>query len=299
MDFDADGRQDILSGSWPGEIYLFLRQADGSFAAAQTLRDADDKALKVGSASAAVAHDWDGDGDLDLLVGVIEGHVYLIRNEGTRSQPVWGEPTRLRAGEQEISVPQGDAGPTVADWDGDGRADLIVGAGDGSVSLYRNVGSTSEPSLGAAETLVAASPRAQGDPPEGKRDPLSAGCGTRSKVCVSDFNGDGRLDLLLGDFNLHVEKRTDLTAEELEKGKAAQAKLQQLYGEYMKYMEQSDDGNYRVAEGKQAEFEAFSKQLEQASEEYRKYDPTRYEYHGWVWFFARQAPSAPAGQATN
>ena len=32
MDLDGDGRSDILSGSWPGEIYFFRRLTDGSFA---------------------------------------------------------------------------------------------------------------------------------------------------------------------------------------------------------------------------------------------------------------------------
>src|SRR5437868_8071022 len=33
----------------------------------------------------------------------------------------------------------------VADWDGDGLADLIVGCGDGSVIFYRNIGTAKEP----------------------------------------------------------------------------------------------------------------------------------------------------------
>jgi len=68
VDFDGDGRQDILAGSWPGEIYVFRRQEDGHFAAGKVLTDAKGKAINVGSA-AAFAADWDGDGDLDILLG--------------------------------------------------------------------------------------------------------------------------------------------------------------------------------------------------------------------------------------
>ena len=39
MDLDGDGRTDILSGSWPGEIYFFRRKADGTFAVAEKLKD--------------------------------------------------------------------------------------------------------------------------------------------------------------------------------------------------------------------------------------------------------------------
>ena len=33
MDLDGDRRADLISGSWPGEIYFFRRQPDGKFAA--------------------------------------------------------------------------------------------------------------------------------------------------------------------------------------------------------------------------------------------------------------------------
>ena len=39
----------------------------------------------------------------------------------------------------------GDSGPIVADWDADGKGDLIVPFGDGSVVWLRNIGSATEP----------------------------------------------------------------------------------------------------------------------------------------------------------
>ncbi|MFW6125217.1 MAG: FG-GAP-like repeat-containing protein, partial [Pirellulales bacterium] len=52
MDLDADGRDDILSGSWPGQLYLFHRNEDGTFAAGEVIDDRDGSPVKVGSASA-------------------------------------------------------------------------------------------------------------------------------------------------------------------------------------------------------------------------------------------------------
>ena len=39
MDIDGDGHPDLLSGSWPGELFLFRGTADHSFAAPEMLKD--------------------------------------------------------------------------------------------------------------------------------------------------------------------------------------------------------------------------------------------------------------------
>src|SRR4051794_31319605 len=109
----------------------------------------------TGTASAVHAADWDGDGDYDLLVGDIGGNVYLVPNEGSAKSYAFGKEKPLQAGGDPIRV-GGDAGPIAADWDGDGDLDLIVGSGDGTVSLFRNVGNAKAPELTTAETLVSA-----------------------------------------------------------------------------------------------------------------------------------------------
>jgi len=148
VDLDGDGRTDIISGSWPGEIYFFHREADGKFAAGVQLKGKDGKPLNVGSASAAFAADWRGTGKLDLIVGNVTGEVWLIPNESKDEELVFGTPRRLELGGALIKV-LGDAAPVVADWDGDGKLDLIVGAGDGSVWFYRNIGDAKKPKLAA------------------------------------------------------------------------------------------------------------------------------------------------------
>ncbi len=181
MDFDNDGKPDVLTGSYsPGELYLFRQQADGQFAAGEILKDSKGSPIKQ-TAAVPFSVDWDGDGDLDLLVGNIQGKVFLIPNEGTREKPAFGQAQPLLpSGKLMVS---GDAGPCVTDWDGDGKPDLLVGAGDGSVSWFRNIGEKGAPKLDAPVILLKL--------PEGS---------IRAKICVTDWNGDGRMDLLVGDF---------------------------------------------------------------------------------------------------
>src|SRR5213075_2980219 len=88
-----------------------------------------------------------------LIVGNIDGDVYLVPNDGTRTEPKFGAKLRLAHGDG------GDAAPTVADWDGDGLPDLLVGDGSGQVRLFRATGRDDHgrPMLAAARVLVPAS----------------------------------------------------------------------------------------------------------------------------------------------
>src|SRR5262245_7801913 len=160
------------------------------------LKDKDGKVIKLGSASTVFACDWRGSGKLDLLVGDIQGHAWLVPNEGTRAKPAYGKAVKLQAGGQDIRVGHGDSHPVMADWDGSGKPGLVVGCGDGAVLWYKNVGTRTEPKLAAAKTLVAAPPQQNFNDPKPVKE---AGRGTRAKVWVGDWNGDGQLDLLVGD----------------------------------------------------------------------------------------------------
>jgi hypothetical protein len=302
VDLDGDGIPDILSGSWPGHLYFFKGKGKGQFEKGEKIKDRNGKEIKLESASTVFAVDWNGDGLLDLLVGDIQGHVWFIPNEGTAKQPAFGSARKLEADGQVIKV-QGDSHPVAADWDGDGQLDLIVGSGNGSVLWYRNLGTNKEPKLAAGKVLVPESKLANSEP--GK--PRKEGCGQRTKVCVVDWNGDGRLDLLVGDFGFTQGEPPKLTEEEKKAAQRAQEDFGKLYEKYQSLLqEQGKLSNPPDKETPEAKAER-EKQLKEIEKKLKPFEDERQklgavitkaqpktEWQGYVWLYLRKPAEAKA-----
>lgn len=236
-DYDGDGRTDLISGSsccnFPPCFYLFRRQKDGGFGERRqvNLRVPDANWYLGGGngllSKVAVA-DWNGDGVADVIVG---GH--NTRHVGVAYGPL--------ADKDELTVqrlwPKGEepfqritTNPCVADWDGDGLADLVVGGyreiGRESQGVYwlRNVGTIQEPNLAQPKLLIAdeyrsyrASVPRQGRPGRLRRLIIDERRLDTTGICVADWNGDGRPDLIAG------QKRRDKPRSAAAVGTAARS----------------------------------------------------------------------------
>ncbi len=165
MDYDGDGIDDMISGSYdPGEIYLFRGLGKGEYAARKTLVDREGRSVllypdqedEVDSFGSWVAMvDWEADGDLDLILGGSDGEMLLRVNEGTRCEPTFAiDSVEILADGEPLVVPGQQATPMVADWDADGRWDLLSGSESGAAYWYRNEGSPEEPRFGGPRELV-------------------------------------------------------------------------------------------------------------------------------------------------
>jgi hypothetical protein len=293
VDLDQDGRSDILSGSWPGEIYFFRRKPDGNFAAGIQLEGKDGKPLNVGSASSVFAADWDGNGTMDLLVGNVLGEIYFIPNEGRQQKFRFGAPIRLQAEGKSIQV-DGDAAAIAADWDSDGLLDLLVGSAEGRVVWYRNVGRPGQPQLQAARTLIGPSPIGWSD--DSQRGPGE--WGLRTKICAVDWDGDGRLDLLVGDRCGSYQGKAFQSDAEAKEERSARDRLPELRRKWATAFREYNAAN----SGTQSKLGAVAKlrvELVRLKDEIASVEKIQEHYlpghqsHGFVWLFQRKSLDPP------
>ncbi|OCT13217.1 hypothetical protein A8709_20840 [Paenibacillus pectinilyticus] len=193
-DLNGDGRTDLLAGSSDGFVYVYTNLGKDeaayvsepppkgmalpdTFGAPVKLLLESGAPLQLGPYSAVHAADVNGDGRTDLVVSDESGAVWQLPQLASGR---FGKPAAVLAGGKQLQLPVGPAAPYVADVNGDGKLDLVLGAADGRVWLYKGRSA-------AALDLVAGSVIAT--------LPNKA---THAAPAVRDMNGDGRPDLVVG-----------------------------------------------------------------------------------------------------
>ncbi len=173
--------RDLTINVWDGAGAVL----GGGIGALTYLRGTASPFYGVGSAGKPVFVDLDGDGRLDLVSGEHYGALHAWRNTGTSAAPVFTALTGSADPFSGIDVGYYSA-PAVVDLDGDGKLDLVSGQHYGTLLAWRNTGTSAAPIFTALT---------------GSANPFDGiDVGYSSAPAFVDLDGDGRLDLVSGEY---------------------------------------------------------------------------------------------------
>ena len=232
VDIDDDGDEDIVTGNsagylavfenmsgrgvaepeWDGPKYVCREGVPIRFIAGYNGSVQGPAEAKWGYTCLSVA-DWDGDGLKDIMVNTTRGEIVWCRNVGTRKRPSfdWPQPIvvewngpqpemkygwRKPFGSKNL-LTQWRTTPYMIDWDGDGLVDLVMSDVDGVLSLFRRTRKDGKLVLLPPERVFLTD---EGKPMvfTGWEGHGGIGGNTgRRKFCFLDWDGDGRLDIVM------------------------------------------------------------------------------------------------------
>ena len=265
-----------------GLFQVLHGKEDGTFRRAEVLKGTDGKPLIIpvkgrswaeNICTRPFAIDWDGDGNLDLVVGTFTGTFHLFKGQGKGKFPP--EPEDVTVDGRPLKIDGYHSDPFVVDWDGDGDLDLLSGSAEGGVQWAENrSGPGKPPQLKPFRTLIAHGPPLEYGQILREAD-LKAPSGN-TRIWVDDVNSDGKLDILVGDMTPLVSPADDkLTAAEFKRKFTA---WNTAVGKAATELNASRDDPKKQAEARQR----YQKLYEQRSE-FMKEDRT-----GFVWLYLRK-----------
>ncbi len=199
LDWDNDGRTDLIAGALDGKIHMFLNCGCGgaippsfftTWPSGQLLQQDGNDLVVPSKRSSPVVLDLDGDGNKDLLTGNTDGQLLFYRNVGTDADPNFSGYSLVESNGVPIDLPGSPRSrPFVCYWTDDGYPDVLIGASDGKVHLYEGI-----PEIGDIDgdgdvdnadfALFAAHWRHTPD--------SIKGC---NQCDEADFTGDGKVDI--------------------------------------------------------------------------------------------------------
>jgi hypothetical protein len=175
VDIDGDSDFDLFVGSFLGKL-AFVENRGNATHPDFLLITKEFGSIDVGNASAPHFADFDRDGDPDLFIGEqSNGVINIFENTGSPTQPRFEFKKEFRPDPQ-IE----DSLPFLYDWDNDGVMDLFIGERQGAIHYYRGV--TTGDYFAFSQSAFA-----------------GIDAGFSSAPAFADLDGDGNIDLLIGE----------------------------------------------------------------------------------------------------
>lgn len=229
VDWDGDGDEDLIAGDTAGFL-SFVENLDGGnppMWAAPVRLSAGGSIIRIqagpngsiqgpceakwGYTVPCVA-DWDGDGQLDILINNIWGKILWYRNTGTKGAPVLATAAPVQvtwrargrkpawnwwAPKGRDLVTQWRTTPFATDLNGDGRMDLVMLDTEGYLAYFEATRRFGHTRLKPGARIF------QDEAGQPLRlNEREAGKSGRRKFVLQDWDGDGKVDLLLNGVNV-------------------------------------------------------------------------------------------------
>jgi len=188
-DLDNDGDLDLTFGDHFSNLFYY-ENTGTTLEAEWTRNDSMFIGINGNNRNHPAFIDIESDGDLDLVIGSGLGNLKLYRNTGSPSSPIWSNQGFIRDShgayiKDTTDDSMAESAPTFGDLDLDGDLDLLLGCVDGTIFRYENTGTPTDPEWTPREFQV-------------DEDGTTIDCGSEVAPLLSDLDGDGDIDLCLG-----------------------------------------------------------------------------------------------------
>ena len=189
---------------------------------------------KWGYTTLSVA-DWDGDGLKDIVVNSIWGKVEWYKNIGTKKAPKLADAAPVKVDWGKMSPPKPEwiwwtpqpntlspewrTTPYVIDWNKDGLADLVMLDHEGYLCYFERFKKGAELWLKPGKRIFYGTDYSGYDGNHTVKDSVPGllrmnvnkyGASGRRKFCITDWDGDGKLDILVNSKNVTLMKNTGI-----------------------------------------------------------------------------------------
>ncbi len=201
-DFDGDGDLDIICGEFLDKLTWFENVGSRErpeYAEGKILKNAEGVIKMDLEMIIPVGVDWEGDGDMDLVIGDEDGRVALVENTGEVKDhmPVFASPKYFKQQAQNVKF-GALVTPYSVDWDQDGDEDLICGNSAGYIGFIENLDGGNPPRWDQPKLLKAEGEviRIMAGDSGSIQGPAESKWGYTT-LSVNDWDGDGLQDIIV------------------------------------------------------------------------------------------------------